>query len=155
VFANNKKTVIYLTVIALSGVALLVCKGADSSNKPADSAKYTFSMNKTNAVEKDVPGKSDTRTLFYRMMVSVLVVCVLGGAAIYFSKKFGPRITNLTGRQIRVIETVRIGSNRTVHLLEVGGQKILIGATNEQITKLADVDLDSELNIPDSVCEGD
>ncbi|MHC4637055.1 MAG: flagellar biosynthetic protein FliO [Planctomycetota bacterium] len=144
-----------MTVIALTGVAILVCKGAETPNKPDDSSQHAFSTNKNTVEQKNVPPGSDTRTLFYRMMVSVLVVFVLGGVAIYFSKKFGPRITNLAGRQIHVIETVRIGSNRTIHLLEVAGQKILIGATNEQITKLADVDLGSELNVPESVCEGD
>ena len=144
-----------MTVIALSGVALLVCRGAESPNKPGGSPKYAFSLNKNSVEQKDVSGKSDTRRLFYRMMVSVLVVFILGAAAIYFSRRFGPRITNLTGRQIHVIETVRIGSNRTIHLIEVGGQMILIGATNEQITKLADLDLVSELNVPESVREGD
>ena len=154
-FPNKKKAVIYLTLIAMSGLALIVCRGAESPNKPAHSAKYTVSSNKNNVVEKDVPYKSDTRTLFYRMMVSVFVVFVLGAVAIFFSKKFGPRITNLAGRQIHVIETVRIGSNRTIHLLEVDGRKILIGATNDQITKLAEFQPVSELNVPQSGSEGD
>ena len=80
-----------------------------------------------------------TRELFYKMMLSVLLVVVLGAAAIYISKKLGARITNLAGKEIRIIETAHLGPRRAVHLLKIGNQRILIGSTTEHITKLADV----------------
>ena len=73
------------------------------------------------------------------MMLSVLLVVALGAGVIYISKKFLPKITNLPGKQIRIIETVHLGPRKAVHLIEIGNQRFLIGSTSEGITKLADV----------------
>ena len=73
------------------------------------------------------------------MMSSVLLVIVLGAAAIYISKKLLPKITRLPGKEIHIVETVHLGPRKTVHLLKIGGRKLLIGSTNENITRLADV----------------
>ena len=72
-------------------------------------------------------------------MLSVLLVAVLGAAAIYASRKLLPRITNLPGKKIRIVETVHLGPRKALHLVEIGDQRLLIGSTNESITKLADV----------------
>ncbi|NQT03593.1 MAG: flagellar biosynthetic protein FliO, partial [Planctomycetes bacterium] len=47
--------------------------------------------------------------------------------------------TNLSGKEIRIAETVHLGPRKAVHLLEVGGRRFLIGSTNENITRLADL----------------
>jgi flagellar biosynthetic protein FliO len=72
-------------------------------------------------------------------MISVLLVGGLGAAAIYTSRKLLPRITNLPGKKIRIIETVHLGPRKAIHLVEIGNQQILVGSTNENIRKLADV----------------
>ena len=79
------------------------------------------------------------RELFFKMMLSVLLVVVLGVAVIYISKKFLPSITNLPGKEIRIIETTQLGPRKAVHLLRIGSRQILIGSTNETITRLGDV----------------
>jgi len=87
-------------------------------------------------------GASDglsTRELFFKMMASVLFLVALGAAAIYVSKRFLPKITNLPGREIRIAETVHLGPRKAVHLLEIGNRRLLIGSTNENITRLADL----------------
>jgi flagellar biosynthetic protein FliO len=83
-----------------------------------------------------------TRELFFKMMVSVLFLAALGAAAIYVSKRFLPKITNLPGKEIRIAETVHLGQRKAVHLLEVGERRFLIGSTNENITKLADLEME-------------
>ena len=86
------------------------------------------------------PGNSQgTKELFFKMMVSVLLVVGLGAAAIYASKRLLPKITARSGKKIKVIETVYIGPRKAVHLLKINNQCLLIGSTNETITKLADV----------------
>jgi flagellar biosynthetic protein FliO len=59
--------------------------------------------------------------------------------AIYTSKKFRPRITNLPGKKIRVLETTYLGPRKAVHLIQIGNQRLLIGSTNESITMLAHI----------------
>jgi flagellar biogenesis protein FliO len=73
------------------------------------------------------------------MILSVLIVVILGVAVVYVSKRLLPKIPHLTDRAIRITESVSLGPNRMVHLLETGGRKFLIGSTNENITMLADV----------------
>jgi flagellar biosynthetic protein FliO len=73
------------------------------------------------------------------MVLSVLFVVALGVAAIYVSKKLLPKITNLPGKEIRIVETAHLGPRKAVHLLEIGDRRFLVGSTNESITKLADM----------------
>ena len=94
--------------------------------------------------------KLETRELFFKMMLSVLLVVGLGAGAIYFSKKLLPRITNLPGKKVRIVETVHLGPRKAVHLLQIGNQQILIGSTNEGITKLADIDTLSQIGPPET-----
>ncbi len=77
--------------------------------------------------------------LFLKMMLSVLLVVVLGIAAVYVSRRLLPKLKNLPGRRIKVVETVHLGPRKAVHLLEIDNQCILVGSTNDRIIKLADI----------------
>jgi flagellar biogenesis protein FliO len=77
--------------------------------------------------------------LLVKMTLSVLVVAVLGAAAIYASRKLLPRIANLPGKEIRIIETTHLGPRTQLHLLEVGGRRVLIASTGDNVTMLADL----------------
>jgi flagellar biosynthetic protein FliO len=68
-----------------------------------------------------------------------LFVLALVVGAIYFSKRLLPKITNLPGREIRIIETAHLGPRKAVHIIEIGSRRFLIGSTNENVTKLADL----------------
>ena len=76
---------------------------------------------------------------FYKMLLSILVVIGLGIAVVYVSKKLLPKISNLPGKQIRVIETHHLGPRKSIHLIAAGSRRLLIGSTNDRITMLADV----------------
>ncbi|HDS83739.1 MAG TPA: hypothetical protein ENN97_00855 [Phycisphaerales bacterium] len=43
------------------------------------------------------------------------------------------------GRTIRIGETVRLGPRKSLHLIRVGSRTLLVGATGEQVSLLADV----------------
>jgi flagellar biosynthetic protein FliO len=78
-----------------------------------------------------------TSDLVSKTLVAVLIVAGFGGAAIYASKKFLPRLANLPGREIRIVETAHLGPRKAVHLVKIGNQRFLVGSTNESITMLA------------------
>lgn len=80
-----------------------------------------------------------TGELFFRTMLAVLFVLVLGVGAIYISKRLLPRIINAPGKRIRIIETVHIGPKKAIHVIEVGNRQLLLGSTAESITNLADI----------------
>ncbi len=146
----RKKILGFLVVVALVCGVLAVCStqsGMGSEEKPLFDNPGSLFANDPNFSEESGGGLG-TRELFFKMMLSVLLVVVLGAAAIYISKKFLPRISNLPGKKIRVIETVHLGPRKAVHLLKIANQRLLIGSTNESITKLADVtDALSEMDL--------
>jgi flagellar biosynthetic protein FliO len=99
-------------------------------------------------------GSDDNRVdgeLFFKMILMVLLVVVLGVAAIYLSKRLLPRFSRLPGKRIQVCETVHLGPRKAIHLIKIGKQAILIGSTNENITRLANVT--DELSEVDSPAE--
>jgi flagellar biogenesis protein FliO len=60
-----------------------------------------------------------------------------------------PRLAPSQGKKVKVLETVHLGPRKMVHLLEIGGQQILIGSTPDKITKLADImDIEIEKSFP-------
>jgi len=85
------------------------------------------------------PNSVGTRELFIKMMVSVVLVVVLGAGAIYGSKRLAGKFANLPGKRIKIVETVHLGPRKAVHLLRIGDRCLLIGSTNDNISKLADL----------------
>ncbi len=77
--------------------------------------------------------------IFYKIMLSIVFVLILGFAGIFVTKKYFPNIAKLQGKEIRVVETVHLGPRKSVHLIEIGKRRFLIGSTNENIRKLADL----------------
>ena len=152
----RKKIVVFLITVTLGIGVLLVC----SAQSPTDGRElvsaeaeavaglensksqsgYLFENDSNISTRKS--DRPSSRELFFKMMVSVLFLIALGAAAIYVSKRFLPKITNLSGKEIRITETVHLGPRKAVHLLEIGERRFLIGSTNENITRLADLEME-------------
>ena len=60
---------------------------------------------------------SGGREFFYKMLLSILAVAGLGAGVVYVSKKLLPKMSNLPGKQIRVIETHHLGPRKSIHLI--------------------------------------
>ncbi|MHC4741152.1 MAG: flagellar biosynthetic protein FliO [Planctomycetota bacterium] len=86
-----------------------------------------------------LPNGAGTKELFVKMMISVVLVVVLGGVAIYGSKRLAGKLVNMPGKKIKIVETAHLGPRKAVHLLRIGDRCLLIGSTNDNITKLADL----------------
>lgn len=84
-------------------------------------------------------GDNDTGFFISTMIRSILFIIVLGGIAFYLSRKFMPKLRPTSGQDINIRETIHLGPNKTMHLIEVGKKKFLVGSTSEKISMLADV----------------
>ena len=150
----KKKIVAFLIIVGVGSGVLVVCSAQSATDGPKSPRTKNGTQQNRNTAKaflvrdlfasdpnfsKRSGNSSGNKELFYKMMLSVLLVVALGAAAIYVSKKLLPRITNLPGKEIRIAETVHLGPRKTVHLLKIGSQWLLIGSTSESITKLADV----------------
>ncbi len=148
---SKKRIVVFLIAVILGCGVIMVCTSQSSADaeKPASNSggtEFGNSQPKSNSLfENDPNFLTNTtngpgiRELFFKFMVSVLFLVALGAGGIYVSKRFLPKITNLSGKEIRIAETVHLGPRKAVHLLEVGERRFLIGSTNENITRLADL----------------
>jgi len=133
-------------------IAALGLRGSNSATpllpSQENAADASFNLQDTNSskepdyLNNNLP-KFETGELFYKMLTAVFIVIVLGIVAIYFSRKLLPRIAHIPGREIRIIETAHIGPRRSLHIIKVAHRKLLIAATNETITKLADLTEDN------------
>ncbi len=148
--AAYKKKIIVLLVAVVFLLSIVRDASCDTSYDVGNtqySPDYLFSSD-PNLSAGSADGLN-TRELFYKMMFSVLLVIALGVAAIYISKKFLPKITNLPGKKVRIVETVHLGQRKAVHLLQIGNRQLLIGSAGESITKLADITGDSADGLTD------
>ena len=109
------------------------------SSQSDDSLALKYNFLKTMDSNTPLLTDSNNSELFYRTMLAVIIVIVLGVSAIYLTKKLLPKITNTSGKEIQIVETVHLGPRKSVHLIEIGNQLFLIGSTNENICKLADL----------------
>jgi flagellar biosynthetic protein FliO len=139
---SRKKILVFLVTVVLGSGVVLVC----SARSDIEGTELENSELKSNSLFgndpnflKNTKNESGTRELFFKFMVSVLFLVALGAGGIYISKRFLPKISNLSGKEIRIVETVHLGPRKAVHLLEIGERRFLIGSTNENITKLADL----------------
>jgi len=148
---GKKKKVVFLIVVMLGCGVIMVCSAqssADAEKLVSDSGGTELgnSQSKSDSLFEDDPNfltntnnGPGIRGLLFKFMVSVLFIVALGAAGIYVSKRFLPKITKLSGKEIRIAETVHLGPRKAVHLLEIGERRFLIGSTNENITRLADL----------------
>jgi flagellar biogenesis protein FliO len=138
----KKKNAVFLATALIVGTMLMVCLGQLTADKPESTEsefKAAFLLASDPNFTAGANNGFGSRELFFKTMLMVVVVVVLGAAAIYASKKLLPKITNLPGKEIHIAETVHLGPRKTIHLLRIGHRWLLIGSTNENISKLADV----------------
>jgi len=155
VLRDKKKIIALLAAAVLGSVAVIICPGQSGIAEPGSqgsvgSEPHNPAQSRTYGYAGSTPVKDPNlfggpaagttgRELFLKMMFSVLLVAVLGIAAVYITKKFGSRLGSLSGRNIRVIETVHLGPRKALHLLKVGSSSLLVGSSSDNITMLADV----------------
>ncbi|MGB2865507.1 MAG: flagellar biosynthetic protein FliO [Sedimentisphaerales bacterium] len=152
----KKKIFVFLITVALGGGVLVICSAQSATNgMESEESKIEPEQPESGAESENSPlfandqdffGKSEYNPVggefSVRAVLAVLFVLALFIAAIYVSKKLLPKITNLPGKEIRIVETVHLGPRKAVHLLEIGNRRFLIGSTNENVTKLADMGSD-------------
>lgn len=149
----KKKIIVFLVTVLVGTGVVLVCSAQSSTNGVGpEKTQPEPDQPQARTESKDVPlftndpnffGKPDYNSVggefSVRAILAVLFVLALFIAAIYVSKKLLPKITNLPGKEIRIVETVHLGPRKAVHVIAVNNRRFLIGSTNENVTKLADL----------------
>ena len=156
-FKNCKPKTSYKWIIMIFSFGLLLAVGSlladNNTNHFAQNKTQSENIEKTDNfsslfnVQSDETGDT-TKELFYKTMFAVVIIIGLGAVSLFVSKRLLPKITNSPDKEIHILETTHIGPRKSLHLLEVGNQRLLIGSTNDNITILAHL-TDSWLEIPE------
>lgn len=93
-------------------------------------------------ITKDQPVNPDGS--FFNIMVSVslklLIVLLLIYLAAFFFQKFDIGSLRKTQKNMQIIETLALTPRRALYLIKVGNQSILIGATDQSVTLIKEID---------------
>ncbi len=75
-------------------------------------------------------------------LLGLIIVFFLILVAAYFTSRLTGKsaVSNLKNRNIKVIETYRLGPNRFLQIIEVSGTYILIGVSKDNIEYLTELD---------------
>jgi len=84
-------------------------------------------------------GTFDTSDALKSLARAILVVMIIGAAAIYVAKKVMPKVNAVMGKEMKIVESLSLGSRKQVYIVKVGSRKLLIGGGADSITYLADV----------------
>ncbi len=126
---NKKKQAILITVGSLATLALMLTSGGSSSS----------------------PDALDSTPLFFVGVAVKLaaVLLLIAGGALIFKRWFGGRMRSGADRQMHLVESIRLSPKQALHVVEVGGQHFLIGATDQNISMLSSVEITALAAEPD------
>jgi flagellar biosynthetic protein FliO len=84
---------------------------------------------------------SSTPFYFLSAFVKLMAVLLLiVGSSVIFRRWLQPGLNGKTARQMHLLETIRLSPKQALHLIVIGDQKLLIGATDQNVSLIAPVD---------------
>jgi flagellar biosynthetic protein FliO len=89
-------------------------------------------------------------TPFYFLGVFVKLIGVLlliVASAVIFRRWFQPGFHGKTTRRLLLLETVRLSPKQALHLVSIGDQQLLIGATDQHVSLITSIE--QNLNMPE------
>lgn len=85
--------------------------------------------------------QGDVGDLAWQTIGYTILILLLGGAVIILARRLLPKLglAPAGGRNVKLLETVSLNPRQRVHLLKVGGRRILVGSCRDSLSMLADV----------------
>lgn len=115
-----------LATAGLGLLALAVVVGLGSLARPAG--------------EPAAPAPASGLTLVAGVLVKLGLVLGLAYACLFALRRWQGQPFGAAGRRhLAVVETVRLSPRQALHLVRVGGQVVLVGATDQSLSLLTDV----------------
>ncbi len=120
---SNKKQKLVAALMAFSlvttGLLFAFGGGANTSTDPLGSTPLYFA------------------SAFFKLLIVLLLIV---GSSMIFRRwqQTGPSGKSI--RQMRVLETVRLSPKQALHLVVIGDQKLLIGATDQSVSLISSIE---------------
>ncbi len=108
------------------------------------SIAQSSTQGKKNRLESEIPiftAKTKTSTKasnpYFKMIISLLIVGLLGGGITLFTKWWSKKQTkSLDNNKIRVLTQHHLGPKKSLAIIQVAGESILIGVTDQNINMI-------------------
>ena len=85
--------------------------------------------------------QADTGSTLYGILYFVFMSAVILGAAYYVTKYIAKRGFKASGnKNLKIVESVSLGIDKSLMLVKVGEQYLLLGSTQKSISMLAEID---------------
>ncbi|MGQ9454270.1 MAG: flagellar biosynthetic protein FliO [Armatimonadota bacterium] len=140
---------VFAQLLGLAGVAAAtnsqessVPGGSASVGHPNRSSDNSVAFYELSGDDKGKKVESLAGISVARVCISLLLVLGMAYLTIIALRKYTDVRPGMTGvqRRIRVVENLSLGPGRSVHLVEIGSRKLLIGSTATSVTMLAELD---------------
>jgi len=98
-----------------------------------------MSIDNASSVSKDPLGS----TPFYFLSAFVKLIAVLlliVGSSVIFRRWLQPGLSGKTTKQMQLVETIRLSPKQSLHLVMIGDQRLLIGATDQNVSLIAPIE---------------
>jgi flagellar biosynthetic protein FliO len=121
--SRQKKITLAVTAFSViaTGLLLMLSGGADTQTDPLGSTSLYF-------------------VGVFVKLTGVLLLIV--GSAVVLKRWQRSHPAGGSHRQMQLVETVRLSPKQALHLINVGGQQFLVGATDQAIALIAEVEAD-------------
>jgi flagellar protein FliO/FliZ len=80
---------------------------------------------------------------YYNIVYIIAVFIVILFVAYYISKRVGNFHIKRTNNTMKIVEVIPVGPQKTIQLIKVGNEFILIGVSKDRITYMKEVSVDS------------
>ncbi len=126
---------------ALLGLCLVLCASAAFAEEAPDASVKAPPAWLSPRTEKPHTAATGGPSVGLGRSVGVLLLtAVLGGCALYLRSKKNTRVAGKVVQQLRVVSSAKIGPKAQLVLADVGGRKILLGVTDNAVSKLGWMD---------------
>ena len=85
-------------------------------------------------------GGWDWVNLGLRLGIVLLIIWAVVFGMRWYLRRSGGFAGSGPGRQLQILESRSLGPNRSIQLVRVGGRAVLIGVTQERVTRLIEID---------------
>ena len=119
--SNKQKLTVFLLAFSLliTGLLLAFGGGSTTSADPLGSTPLYFA------------------SAFVKLLVVLLLIV---GSSMIFRRRQQVGTGGKPSRQMRVLETVRLSPKQALHLVVIGDQKLLIGATDQSVSLISSIE---------------
>jgi flagellar biosynthetic protein FliO len=82
----------------------------------------------------------DPALLMASVFLKLVIVVLIMIAALWLLRRIQGGGWKATARQVQVLETTHLSPRRAIHLIQIGDRKLLIGATDQSVSLLTEID---------------